>query len=257
MDLVESAITDQSDHRHPWELARSRVVLDLIQKNIDKKAEILDIGCGDSWLIETLSKDLQNAKFTAVDTAFNNQLLEQYRGKLDQTIFSFSATLEEGLNNKGVIDLVLLLDVIEHIEDDIHFLKDLVSKKESITRDTRILITVPAFQSLYCAHDDFLGHYRRYSNKSLINHLNEAGLEVEKHGYFFSSLVLPRFLIKILESSGLKSKKVKGIGNHKAGTMDAIIKNTLIFDYRLGSMLRKLGLNLAGLSNFAIARPKQ
>ncbi len=260
MDLVESEISNENSARHPWEEARYQVVLDLIKGiNGSEKSssfEILDIGCGDVWLIEQLSNELENARFTAVDTAFTAELIQKYRKKLDPTRFKIHSELEEAVQETEKVDLVLLLDVIEHIENEVDFLKESIERSASIGSETSFLITVPAFQSLYCAHDDFLKHYRRYTKRSLRHALESAGLEVEYSGYYFSSLLLPRLLIKLLEKLGLKKEEVQGIGGHQKSWVDPIIKNTLIFDYKLGSWMRKIGLSIAGLSVFAIARPK-
>lgn len=256
MDLVESAIT-KTNSRHPWEKARLKVVIDLIKKQLnystDEKLEVLDIGCGDVWLIENLSETFENAHFTAVDTAFTPEILEQYRESLPADKFSLGADLKISLKERNKkIDLILLLDVIEHIEDEIDFLKQL-SKLSQIDSSTVFLITVPAYQDLFCSHDTFLGHYRRYTNKSLKNRLEKAGLKARRTGYFFSSLILPRALIKLAETSGLKSKKAKGIGDYQAKAIDGLIENTLYTDYQISKSLRSLGLKLGGLSNYAIA----
>jgi len=257
MDLVESAISEKSADRHPWESARKKVVLDLINSNLssisDSNATILDIGCGDSWLIEQLSHDLENASFTAVDTAFSEEMIANYRKKFDQNKFSFYRELEEANRDLKKVDLILLLDVIEHIEDEIGFMSSL-KNYGAIDENTNILITVPAFQSLFCAHDTFLGHFRRYTNKSLKERMEKAGLKVERTGYFFSSLLLPRAIIKLLEKLKLKSTEVKGIGDHKRSAMDPIIENTLWVDYRIARWMEKIGLKLPGLSNFAIVK---
>lgn len=261
MDLVESAISKSSSARHPWELARSKVIFDLIQEHlpelIDAPTEVLDIGCGDSWLIEQLSYPMKKAHFTAVDTAFSDELIESYERKFDPNRFHFGRDLKKSIEGKDQIDLILLLDVIEHIENEVNFLNKICVENQAINSQSMFLITVPAFQSLFCAHDEFLGHYRRYTNDSLKVRLEAAGMEVINAGYFFSSLLLPRGIIKLLESSGLKSKEVKGIGDHKAGKADGLIRSILFQDYQLGKAFRSLGINLIGLSNFAIARPKK
>ena len=56
-------------------------------------------------------------------------------------------------------NLVLLTDVLEHIEDDRGFLSRIVSL---LSPDAVLLITVPAERALWSEHDISLGHYRRY-----------------------------------------------------------------------------------------------
>jgi SAM-dependent methyltransferase len=261
LDLIESALNEKTPSRHPWELARSKVVMDIIEDHLPQLSEVgtevLDIGCGDSWLIEQIAKDYSQAHLTAVDTAFSKELLEAYRKKFVTDQFHFDTDLSRALQGIEKVDLVLLLDVIEHIEDEIQFLRNLIKKQEAVTNDTLFLITVPAFQSLFSAHDEFLGHYRRYNRKILTNRLESSGLEVIKTGYFFSSLVPPRSFIKFLEVSRLKSKKVKGIGDHQKSSIDTLVERTLYLDYKVGKSLRNLGIHLPGLSTFALARPQK
>ena len=262
MDLVESEITDHSEFgRHPWENSRKEVVTSLINKLIPRikkeKNIVLDIGCGDTWLIEQLSSSFSLSNYIAVDTAFNDELIEKYRNKLDPSTFQVHAKLDDALENKEEkVDLVLLLDVIEHIEDDISFLKWVQTFSNQITPSTRFLITVPAFQSLFCKHDVFLGHYRRYTNKMLKKHIEEAGMEVEYIGYFFFSLLPLRFLDVMKEKLKLTDKDAKGVASWKEKSSDSIIKSVLIFDYKFTSFLRNLGIKLPGLSNYVICRPR-
>lgn len=260
MDLREVKIS-KSNGRHPWELARCKVVTDLVRRFVphvkNQETELLDIGCGDTWLIEQLSKTFNKAKFTAVDIAFTKELLEEYRARLNPSTFAVYESLEEAFeNNPKKIDLVLLLDVIEHIEDDISFLKWIQSFTENINRDTYFLITVPAFQSLFCQHDIFLGHYRRYTNKSLIAHIDDAGLESIKAGYFFSSLLAPRFIVALKERLSNSTKNVKGVGDWKRKPTDFFVKAVLWADYKIAASIQKVGISLPGLSNYVLCKKK-
>ena len=63
-------------------------------------------------------------------------------------------------------DLLLAMDVLEHIKDDLSALK-LWSK--TLKKDGIMLITVPAFQCLWSSHDELLGHHRRYTKSSLLS----------------------------------------------------------------------------------------
>ena len=80
-----------------------------------------------------------------------------------------------------------MLDVVEHIEDDVSALKAMAS---CLKPGGKILITVPAHQWLWSAHDVVNHHHRRYSKKSLVAALRSAGLAPRKLGYF-NSLLFP------------------------------------------------------------------
>lgn len=111
---------------------------------------------------------------------------------------------------EGVYDLILLLDVIEHVEHDESFLTHLVGKYSP--QKGKIMITVPAFQSIYGRHDAFLGHYRRYHLKEPEEMIIACGLNVLSSGYlFFSlSLLLPKLVLYKLLNTG---KGTEGVGN--------------------------------------------
>ena len=180
MDLIEvKNRKSEIEIRHPWELARLEIVDKLLQKAIrnDENFNVLDIGCGDIYLISKLSDIYPKVNFYAIDIAFTEEIILKLKNDAGRRkIFLFKSLNEANIHIKGKADLVLLLDVIEHIGNDIDFLNDL-HKNTSITNDTKILITVPAYQGLFCSHDHFLGHYRRYTNKSLIRTITETGFQ--------------------------------------------------------------------------------
>ncbi|HEY5140824.1 MAG TPA: methyltransferase domain-containing protein, partial [Methylococcales bacterium] len=78
-------------------------------------------------------------------------------------------------------DLICMFDVLEHIEHDI---ETLMAIKQLLMKNGRILITVPAYQWLYGAHDEFLHHKRRYSANQLRKKIAVAELRPVKISYF-------------------------------------------------------------------------
>ena len=109
--------------------------------------------------------------------------------------------------------LTCLFDVLEHVEDEDFFLKQLNKK---ISSDHFLLISVPACQFLYSQHDEILHHYRRYSKKTLTELLAKNGFSVFKESYFlfflFPLLALIRFKDKVLFKSGKKKQPSVNIG---------------------------------------------
>lgn len=89
------------------------------------------------------------------------------------------------------LDYIYTLNVLEHIEDDIGVLRQLRSKLKPLGR---LLVYVPAFQTLYSSMDRKVGHHRRYRADILMARAREAGFEVREWRYidclgFFASLV--------------------------------------------------------------------
>ena len=105
------------------------------------------------------------------------------------------ASLEELEPPGDGFDLIIMLDVLEHIEDDRAALHQLA---ELLTPEGRLLITVPALPILWSIHDEANAHYRRYRRSELKSRLEEAGFEPLMLRFFFGwsfGLVLLRRLL--------------------------------------------------------------
>lgn len=256
-----SDIKRKSSKRHPWEESRFKVVLTLLKQRIKNfpKAElsILDMGCGDTYFVECLAKELPLCNFHAVDIEFSNKYFQELEIKFSGTNINVYKNLED-IKNVAQIDIVLLLDVIEHIEDDIDFLRWMQTFNH-INTETSFVITVPAFQSLFCTHDVFLGHFRRYSNTSLKEHITASSLIPELNGYFFTTLLFPRWLQVTKEKrSQDKIELSTGLVEWEGSNVKSfIIRSVLLLDFRFTYLLKKTGINTPGLSNYIICRPSK
>jgi hypothetical protein len=258
MDLAEAR--ERGFHegvRHPWEMARVAVVRKLIRRHVTlgRDAIVLDIGCGDTFVSEQLAADCPDALFYTIDTAFTPELIERYRRRLNSGRIRPFASLDAiAPPHEAPVSLVLLMDVMEHIEDDMGFLAALL-ERPNIGLQTKFLITVPAYQALFCSHDVFLGHYRRYSGRLLRKRLQASGLRIIEFGYFFFTL-LPVRLVQVVKERllGLKPGKVSsGLVTWNGGpARAAILREALVLDASVSLGLSRLGVRLAGLSSYAI-----
>jgi SAM-dependent methyltransferase len=250
MDVCELQLIKDEINRHPWEIARYFFVNNLIKGLIPKtntKIYLLDIGCGDGFMASKLMGNHPFVKYTGIDTALSTDYVQKKR--------------EEGVNITNSwddlflkkYDLIIMLDVLEHVEDDIDFLKWI--KKNLMGEQSYILITVPFHQALYSSHDIFLGHYRRYSYLAFERLSIKAGLKIEQKGQFFSILLLIRFVQKLLIS--IKSVYCKNQKEHLMGVagwdgnkiLTDVLVGILKFDCSFLSFL-------PGLSGYIICRKK-
>lgn len=88
-------------------------------------------------------------------------------------------------------DTFIYINVFEHIEDD---LKELKMIKKILSKNGHIIIFVPALQALFSDFDESIGHFRRYSKKSVTELAEKAGLEIVKVQYMDMVGVLPWLL---------------------------------------------------------------
>jgi len=79
------------------------------------------------------------------------------------------------------------MDVLEHVDDDVGLIR---SSMKGAAPGAFAVISVPAFPSLFSAHDRFLEHKRRYRMRTLEKVVRTAGLKVVSARYFFA-MILP------------------------------------------------------------------
>ena len=172
---------------------------------------ILEVGCGTGQNISHLSQHTrwatQISEFAAVDPPLDLAHLPTH---LKNVSISHKLNVYRSLDEvpkDDRFDLIISLDVLEHIEDDQNAL---VKWKEKLTQDGTLLIMVPAFQSLWSYHDEVLGHCRRYTLQSLKKIANSAGLKEERLSYLFSYLFPAAFVTrKLLPTKGKKKTALK------------------------------------------------
>ncbi len=136
--------------------------------------KIIDVGAGSGFFSISLASDFSECKVVCVDTNY----LEDSESCDGAIKFTNSTKPLQG-------DLYLLMDVLEHVEDDQNLL---VKSLEIANPGSIVLITVPAFQSLWSNHDVFLEHFRRYKVKELIKIVESCDLRIIECHYLFSFL---------------------------------------------------------------------
>lgn len=171
------------DQRHWWYRARRDVLAHLIRREAMPPAggRILEIGCGTGHNLEMLRT------FGDVDAL---ELDEEARTiaeqRLGRTVMSAPLPELAGVRDREY-DLIAALDVIEHIDDDRSALGAIAAK---LKRGGKFVMTVPAHQWMWSAHDVVNHHKRRYSKASLRRLVEGSPLKLGKVGYF-NSLLFP------------------------------------------------------------------
>jgi len=241
MDLREQC--DATVQRHPWETSRVRAMATVLGDSLHEGMRILDIGCGDSYLCRALFSRVSDRWITAVDINLTREQIERLQNAASGITY-LTQLPPEG----SCFDLTLLLDVVEHVQDDQQFLAEIVERH--VPGRGRVLVAVPAFEQLFSSHDRFLGHYRRYRLKTVEKLARAAGLEVISSGYLFGCLLLPKLVLyKILQIS----KSTDGIGCWSRGpTVTAIIEKLLHLDTCLMITAAKAGVKLPGLTAWVL-----
>lgn len=183
MDRVIYDRMAEHDTTHWWYRARRDVLASVIGRRValPAAARILEIGCGTGHNLAMLST------FGRVDAI---ELDAAARGvaqtRLGRAIGDARLPELAGIAEHAY-DLVALLDVLEHVEDDV---TALVSIGRRLAPGGRVLLTVPQFGWMWSGHDVANHHHRRYSKHSLRAAIDAAGLRVELL-QSFNSLLFP------------------------------------------------------------------
>ena len=114
-----------------------------------------------------------------------------------------NSTFENAGFKRESIPAIGLFDVVEHIEDDLGFLKEI---RATLTKTGRLYLTVPAFNFLWSEEDVVAGHFRRYSSEAISKTLQRSGFRLDFLTHIFLPLPIPILLLRVLPTKlGLRN----------------------------------------------------
>ncbi|MEA2479152.1 MAG: hypothetical protein QOJ07_1074 [Thermoleophilaceae bacterium] len=181
-----------NDERHWWYRGRRRVIRAALDTaGLPRDARILDAGCGSGRTLDELA---DYGSVSGVDMSWDAVAAARSRGHEEVRL----GRIEQMPFEDARFDLVTCLDVIEHTADDLCTLREL----RRVTRPGGLLlVTVPAYPSLWSHHDEVNRHYRRYRSESLLDAACEAGWDRERDTYFNSLLLPAAAAVRLAERS--------------------------------------------------------
>lgn len=182
---------------HFWVRRRFEVMRRLAEGLIRRSRSIAEIGCGNGLL----QRDIEDHYDTPVTGFELNELALQKNVSRISPLYCYDIH-QRNSSLRSRFDLLLLFDVLEHIEDETKFLQ---SAKFHLADFGTLLINVPAHQSLYSNYDRAAGHIRRYSAKQLARVADRNGFKVRALTYWglpFLPLLLLRKLVSLDSRNG-------------------------------------------------------
>jgi 2-polyprenyl-3-methyl-5-hydroxy-6-metoxy-1,4-benzoquinol methylase len=234
MDLKETDILGSNIDRHWYYASKAAATQRFLGETPIGK--ILDVGAGSGFFTRHLLTHTAANEAWCVDISYDVDSDANTSGKpvhYRRDIESVDA------------DLVLLMDVLEHVDDDVGLLKAYVDKVPS---GSRFLMTVPAFQFLWSGHDDFLEHKRRYTLAQFEAVARAAGLTVKRGAYYFAAVFPIAAVLRWLPKGAQPSPPRSQLKSHHPLT-NALLKALCRIELPL------MGANrLAGLTVFVLAQ---
>ena len=152
------------------------------------RGRILDVGCGDGVHFGAL------AEFADVEGIEADAATLDAAGPWRRQIHV--APFQAPLPVSGPYDLILFLDVIEHLDDPV---AALALARSLLAPGGAVLVTVPALPWLWTSHDDLNHHRRRYTRATLAADFAAGGLKVERMRHLFHLLVPAKLAVRMIE----------------------------------------------------------
>jgi len=236
MDLTEKSTADGV--RHPWERYRFDFYKEILTSAFDgTRISVLDVGAGDGWLAHSLRAAWDGQLDIVLwDSGYDEELVDQVGASCVKC------------QPTQTFDLVLMLDVAEHVSDDLGFLRDVVQRNLAVYG--RLLFSVPSYMWLWTTHDERLRHKRRYSPKQARSLLERAGLRVLRSGGLFPMLLLVRTLQMVRER--ILKTPVPGLDTAPLGALAMSIEIFMELDNKIASRASKMALDIPGISWWAL-----
>lgn len=178
------------ENEHWWFVSKKKIVLSLLEKYLPANVShnILDVGCGSGLMLNDL---------TRFGTVYGMDYSEE---ALRFSSMSFDGALKRGYLPGGIpfpenhFDVIVALDILEHIEDDIASLEDI---RDHLRNHGICIVTVPAHMFLWSGHDVVHDHKRRYTREMLRERIELTGFRILKLSYYNSLLFLPITLTRM------------------------------------------------------------
>ncbi|HTL31585.1 MAG TPA: class I SAM-dependent methyltransferase [Kofleriaceae bacterium] len=154
---------------------------------------VLEIGAGIGSLSARYRSDVDSAVLLEPAQNLIGPLRERFTGDRDVTVLGkiLGDAIADGDLAHGSFDAVVLINVLEHVDDDAGMLADIYSL---LKPGGTLLLFVPALQWLFGSLDSLVSHLRRYAKPELRELVQQAGFSIRDLRYFDVLGVLPWYV---------------------------------------------------------------
>lgn len=189
-----------------WKLKYLTLLLD--RNNISPLNQVVEIGCATGELLNQFLND-KDLKKAGIDISDENI---KYAQSFFENIDFKSIDYRDYFNaNKEKIDIVILSDILEHVEDDVEMLKISGQNSKYVLLNMPVE-KVPEYKDRVYGIDDIEGHLRAYSVKDTEDLIDQAGLKVvdfEVRNYVLEPVFKDYLLKKIIKNNASKADAIE------------------------------------------------
>ncbi len=172
MNEAQYNLHAEIEDRHWWFAGRRAIVRRLLECVVPPRPDalVIDVGCGTGANVAALSPS-----YRCLGLDESSQAIDHARTRFPGVEYVCGAGVGGCAPRFADASAVLLMDVLEHVEDDFSMLSQVLAL---LRLGAHVLITVPADPSLWTQHDESFGHWRRYDTERL--RATWRGLPVEE-----------------------------------------------------------------------------
>jgi 2-polyprenyl-3-methyl-5-hydroxy-6-metoxy-1,4-benzoquinol methylase len=232
MDLKEEDILGSDIDRHWYYRSKAAALRRMVGPL--RPQRLLDVGAGSGFFSRHLLTETGAQSALCVDVGYQSDREERVDGK--PVLFRRDCGITD-------CDLVLMMDVLEHVDNDAGLVRHYAAK---VLSGAHFLVTVPAFRFLWSGHDVFLEHKRRYMLGEIEQTMRDAGLDVVKGAYYFGLIFPLAAAVRLATRSDAQPRSA--LKQHGALT-NSLLAAACALELPLFPLNR-----VAGLSAFVLAR---
>ena len=206
MKKITYNIERNLEKTHWWFNGRRSLLKFLLSRlNIQKDSHVIDVGCGvgsNLPLLQSIGLGVIGIDSEPYSLSFAKDL---------PGVLLINGDVLRLPVKSNSIDLVIATDILEHLDDDSLGIKEI---HRTLTQQGKVILTVPAFKSLWGIQDVVGMHKRRYSKNELLRKIEREGFTVLKSSYFNFFLFFPIFLgRRLIRLFGLKIESENNINS--------------------------------------------
>lgn len=228
MDLKELHLVDPETHW--YYLAKLVAIQRAVVQFAPRAQSFIDVGAGSGYFSIHLADFGAGQSAVCVDPNYTDEH-EEFDGKL---------RFVRNTPGHGA-DVYLFIDVLEHVADPRALL---LSHLGSAPPGATIVVTVPAFMSMWSAHDVYLEHFHRYTLGEVVHLVADCGLEVVHRQYLFGSIFPIAWAVRRVRRKQGPHSDLKT----SSRALNRILTSVLSAEHRLARN------PLAGLSAMVVAK---
>jgi VanZ family protein len=208
MDLKEVALVDPISHWYYQ--SKLFALVRAVRKFSPDWVSLIDVGAGSGFFSRSIADFEKGQQVICVDPNYEVEKSEE-AGNLK---FAKDPPLNGG-------DVYLFMDVLEHVANDVELLTRYTNNARP---GAKVFITVPAFMSMWSAHDEYLEHFRRYRLSEIVDVASQAGLKIVHKRYLFGLIFPAAWLIRRFTGSGKRKSDLSAMNKYVNVVLRSIVK---------------------------------